>query len=135
MGNARRPRIWVGCAVLMSFALGPFGVASVNAGQQSTTGTSNGVSLSQREFSGDFREGELAEVYPVGKTITLKSLPANFLGDQYDIWTGPFHLRFVDAEWLVPVAGLTAGLLVTDRDVSAHISKQPSHANTYRTLA
>ena len=34
--------------------------------------------------------------------------------DQKDIWTSPFHLKPGDAKWLVPAAGITTGLLVTD---------------------
>jgi membrane-associated phospholipid phosphatase len=36
--------------------------------------------------------------------------------DQKDIWTSPFHLQPADAKWLVPSAGITAGLFVTDSD-------------------
>jgi membrane-associated phospholipid phosphatase len=41
--------------------------------------------------------------------------------DQRAIWTSPFHLRAADASWLVPFAGLTAGLLVTDTASSRHL--------------
>jgi len=34
--------------------------------------------------------------------------------DQKNIWTSPFRLKPNDAKWLVPVAGITTGLLVTD---------------------
>ena len=38
--------------------------------------------------------------------------------DQKDIWTSPFHLQPGDAKWLVPAAGITTGLMVTDPDSS-----------------
>ena len=41
--------------------------------------------------------------------------------DQKAIWTSPFHLQSADASWLVPFAGLTAGLLVTDKESSRHL--------------
>jgi len=34
--------------------------------------------------------------------------------DQKDIWTSPFHLKPGDLKWLVPAAGITTGLMVTD---------------------
>ena len=34
--------------------------------------------------------------------------------DQKDIWTSPFHLTPGDLKWLVPAAGITTGLMVTD---------------------
>ena len=34
--------------------------------------------------------------------------------DQKNIWTSPFRLKPNDATWLVPVAGITTGLLVSD---------------------
>ena len=38
--------------------------------------------------------------------------------DQKNIWTSPFHLQPGDAKWLVPAAGITTGLMVTDPDSS-----------------
>ena len=51
-----------------------------------------------------------------------KGLGKDFLQDQKQIWTSPARLRFIDADWLVPMAGFTAGLFVTDRDYSTHLS-------------
>src|SRR6202521_2520703 len=45
-----------------------------------------------------------------------------FLGDQRSVWTSAARLRFSDTEWLVPAGGFAAGLFVTDRDVSRHLS-------------
>ena len=38
--------------------------------------------------------------------------------DQKEIWTSPFHLKGGDFKWLVPAAGITTGLLVTDPESS-----------------
>src|SRR6266850_2294088 len=46
--------------------------------------------------------------------------------DQRDIWTSPAHMRLGHATWLVPFAGVTAGLMVTDRDTSLHLSNDPN---------
>ena len=57
--------------------------------------------------------------------LRCADLGRNFLQDQKQIWTSPSRLRFSDTEWLVPLAGISAGLLVTDRDVSQHLSHDP----------
>jgi membrane-associated phospholipid phosphatase len=59
----------------------------------------------------------------------------NFAQDQKAIWTAPGRLRFADANWLVPVSGFTAGLLVTDRDVTAHLSADPKTISHYKNLS
>jgi membrane-associated phospholipid phosphatase len=58
-----------------------------------------------------------------------------FLDDQRPIWTSPARIRFSDMTWLVPVGGLTAGLLVTDRDFSANLSHDPKTMSHYNTLS
>jgi membrane-associated phospholipid phosphatase len=66
--------------------------------------------------------------------FSLKSLGKDFLGDQKQIWTSPARLRFADVDWLVPASGFAAGLFTTDRDVSSHLSINPttlSHNKTY----
>jgi hypothetical protein len=59
----------------------------------------------------------------------------NIARDQLDIWTSPAHLRLGYADWLVPFAGITAGLLVTDRDVNLHQSNSPGTLKNYRSLS
>ena len=46
--------------------------------------------------------------------------------DQKAIWTSPARLRAEDAIWLVPLAGLTAGFIATDTEVSKHLSNSKS---------
>jgi membrane-associated phospholipid phosphatase len=66
---------------------------------------------------------------------SLKRLPGDFLRDQREIWTSPTKLRFSDTEWLVPLSGITAGLFVTDRDFSKHLSQNPTTISHYKTLS
>src|SRR5262249_44772794 len=47
----------------------------------------------------------------------------NLLCDQEQIWQSPFRLRLKDASWLVPMAGVTTGLIVTDRTTSFELSR------------
>jgi capsule assembly protein Wzi/PAP2 superfamily protein len=59
----------------------------------------------------------------------------NIVQDQRVIWSSPGHLRLRDASWLVPLGGLTAGLLVTDSDVSRHLSNARNRLDTSRKLS
>jgi membrane-associated phospholipid phosphatase len=61
------------------------------------------------------------------------SLGKDFLQDQQQIWTSPSKLQIADANWLVPVAGISAGLLVTDRDFSRRLSQNPTTLSHYKT--
>ena len=63
------------------------------------------------------------------------SLLKNIGRDQKAIWTSPGRVRFADATWLVPLGGLTAGLLATDRDVSKHLSDSPNRLHRSRQLS
>ena len=56
--------------------------------------------------------------------------------DQKAIWLSPFHLNRSDAKWLIPFTATTAGLLLTDKDTSAWVSRNgslpgDSHAVSY----
>src|SRR6267143_712853 len=62
-------------------------------------------------------------------------LVGRFVRDQREIWTSPAKLRFSDTEWLVPLSGVTAGLFVTDRDFSKHLSHNPTTISHYKTLS
>jgi membrane-associated phospholipid phosphatase len=57
----------------------------------------------------------------------------DFFRDQQRIWTSPSRLRLSDANWLVPVAGISAGLMVTDRDFSSRLSQNPATLSHYKT--
>ena len=60
---------------------------------------------------------------------------ADFVQDQKQIWTSPARVRFSDATWLVPLGGITAGLLVTDREYSASLSQNPTTIRHYKTFS
>jgi membrane-associated phospholipid phosphatase len=65
----------------------------------------------------------------------FQRLLVDFGKDQKQIWTSPARIRFSDATWLVPFAGLTAGLLATDRQYSASLSNSPGTMNHYKTIS
>jgi membrane-associated phospholipid phosphatase len=62
-------------------------------------------------------------------------LVGRFVRDQQEIWTSPAKLRFSDTEWLIPLSGITAGLFVTDRDFSKHLSQNTTTISHYKTLS
>lgn len=66
---------------------------------------------------------------------SIAKLPSDFFADQKQIWTSPAKLRVSDTEWLVPLSGITAGLFVTDRDSSKHLSQSPTTISHYKTLS
>jgi len=46
----------------------------------------------------------------------------NFADDQKSIWSSPFKARIQDLNWLVPMMGLTVGLINADAELSSRIT-------------
>jgi len=59
----------------------------------------------------------------------------DLLEDQKRIWTSPAHIRLSDANWLVPLGGITAGLFVTDHEYSASLNQNPGTMKHYKTVS
>src|ERR1700682_1208265 len=74
--------------------------------------------------------GEPKEV----SSTTFSGLAKNLVADQKGIWSAPGRVRFEDTVWLVPLAGATAGLFVTDRQVSAHLAADSRTQQHYRRI-
>src|SRR6266568_1782675 len=83
------------------------------------------------------RPNSAPDANAIGKASegTRMGLVGRFVDDQRQIWTSPAKLRFSDTEWLVPLSGITAGLFVTDRDFSKHLSQNPTTISHYKTLS
>src|SRR3979409_998677 len=45
----------------------------------------------------------------------------NLALDQKDIWTSPFKARVQDLNWIIPFAGVSAGLINADAELSSRI--------------
>jgi len=95
---------------------------------------------SSKEQPGKSREVERIKKdadseFMVSRPHGWRNLREDFLQDQKQIWTSPSRLRFSDADWLVPVGGLTAGFLITDRDYSKTLSQNPTTISHYKTLS
>jgi Capsule assembly protein Wzi/PAP2 superfamily len=61
----------------------------------------------------------------------LGKIPA----DQKSMWTSPFHLQAVDADWLVPFGIVSATMLATDTEYSKHLSNSESRLNNSRLVS
>ncbi|MFI5094774.1 MAG: capsule assembly Wzi family protein [Candidatus Acidiferrales bacterium] len=66
---------------------------------------------------------------------TVKGLGERFLLDQKQTWTSPAKMRWADANWLLPLSGVTTGLFVTDVEMSRHISHNPTTVSHYNTVS
>ena len=77
-----------------------------------------------------------AEVEPFESSQQgFTGLGKRFLMDQQQIWTSPAKIRFSDMQWLVPLSGITAGLIVTDADYNRQLSHNPSTLSRYNNLS
>src|SRR6266481_8776514 len=115
-----------------------FGVGKVSVSYAQEQGTRPAASRPVSEKDGPSSKTVVsAEANAVRKTSqeTQTGLVGRFIGDQREIWTSPARLRFSDTEWLVPLGGITAGLFVTDRDFSKHLSQNPTTIRHYKTLS
>lgn len=65
----------------------------------------------------------------------FRGLLTSFVEDQGRIWTSPARIHVSDGAWLVPLGGITAGLMATDSSYSAGISRNPSTISHYNTLS
>src|SRR5208283_5446306 len=72
---------------------------------------------------------------PVTLPHSFKGLGSRFLFDQKQIWTSPAHLGWQDANWLLPLSGVTAGMFVTDAEMSRHISHNATTVSHYNTVS
>ncbi|HMF92508.1 MAG TPA: capsule assembly Wzi family protein, partial [Candidatus Angelobacter sp.] len=59
----------------------------------------------------------------------------NLAQDQRQIWTSPFKARIQDLNWLVPFAGLTAGLINADAEISSRVDTTGTFSKHSSTLS
>src|SRR5215831_5364589 len=89
----------------------------------------------EKKLEGVSNEDNESEASATSSRHGIAKLGEDFLVDQKQIWTSPARLRFSDANWLVPISGITAGLFVTDSDFSKHLSQNPSTISHYKTVS
>src|SRR6202171_1798569 len=59
----------------------------------------------------------------------------NIAEDQKALWIGPKNLRWVDADWLVPMGGAAAAMFATDSTYSRHLSNSPNRIKYSKDLS
>lgn len=59
----------------------------------------------------------------------------NVLRDQKNIWSSPFKARIQDLNWIVPIAGVTAGLINADAELSSRIDTTGTFARHAGTIS
>src|SRR5712664_303282 len=104
--------------------------------QQDATEKQGGPKAEEKEMVQPKQHASIPDQEPVLRSQHgFRGLGKDFLLDQKQIWTSPARVRFSDTEWLVPVSGITAGLFVTDREYSKHLSQNPRTISHYKTLS
>src|ERR1700674_4093954 len=112
------------------------GKISVSYAQEQGAGLAASEAASERDKPTS-KADEPPEANAVAKSSlgTRTGLVGRFVVDQREIWTSPARLRISDTEWLVPLSGITAGLFVTDRDFSKHLSQNPTTISHYKNFS
>ena len=85
------------------------------ASEQETRSSSNSSSSSPKQTpsSGESKTESLKQE-DRAKGMSFKKMFLNIPGDQKAIWTSPLHIRATDSAWLLPLGGVTAGLVASD---------------------
>jgi hypothetical protein len=123
------PRLW---AVALGTILA---VAGIARGQEPETAEKNGeMKTAQQKLESEPQVAAEVKV-PATRHNWLTERLEDFAGDQKALWTSPKNLKVSDTAWLLPVSGITAGLVATDVDYSRHISHDPKTMSHYNTLS
>lgn len=70
-----------------------------------------------------------------GASAAPAQLMRNLAQDQKAIWISPFKAKIEDLNWLVPMAGITAGLISADAELSSRISTTNAFARHAGTIS
>jgi membrane-associated phospholipid phosphatase len=68
-----------------------------------------------------------------GETVA-KTASKRFFSDQKEIWESPLRIKPAEAEWLVPIVGITTGLILTDANFSRSLSNSPGTLNLFQNM-
>lgn len=123
--------------ILVLVMLGPL-AKSAEAQEPETGVTENNQEMNDIKQAPKKDEVNLSPVqvsFGTPSTVGPSQFLRDFLGDEKQLWTAPARIRFADTSWLVPLGGFYAGLLVTDSDVSRHLSHDPKTLSHYSTLS
>jgi hypothetical protein len=85
--------------------------------------------------SSSHQPGRQGEENPRPASIVPGPLLRNLLDDQRDMWMSPFKAKIEDLNWLVPIAGLSVGLINADAELSSRISTTGTLAQHSSTVS
>ena len=133
------------CWAVIGFCLGLLGsaVLSTNcyAGHREQEATAASDKDTDGSGSSDGKAGKSeTSVQPVEaweereNSVGLHLLK-NIAEDQKALWVGPKNLRWVDADWLVPLGGAAAAMFATDSSYSRHLSNSPNRIKYSKDLS
>jgi membrane-associated phospholipid phosphatase len=99
------------------------------------TSTRNMTEVPREYVTGNLGAGSLEASREYASQSSLSDHFEDFLQDQNHIWSSPARVRFSDATWLTPLAGISAALFATDRQYSASVSQNPAAIRRYKTVS
>jgi hypothetical protein len=134
-------RWWTGCGVGFSL-LGTLvlGASCYASPQEPQAGVGAGKSTDESGSSDGKVRKPNSSVHPAApwedreNSVGLHLLK-NIAKDQKALWEGPKSLRWVDADWLVPLGGATAAMFATDTEFSKHLSNSPNRIKYSKDLS
>jgi membrane-associated phospholipid phosphatase len=81
----------------------------------SSSSSSSSSSVAQAQPPGEGKkQTDTKQQDDRAKGMSFKKMFLNIPGDQKAIWTSPLHIRATDSAWLLPLGGVTAGLIASD---------------------
>lgn len=99
----------------------------------------NGSDEAQFSSSIDSKASDSKASDPENSEVDNNALGMDYVrhlvSDQEDIWTSPFHVRWGDAAWLLPLGEVTAGFIETDAASAHALSNNPKTLNRYRSFS
>jgi Capsule assembly protein Wzi/PAP2 superfamily len=124
--------------MIVSLSAGSAGAWAAMPQQVAEDATGNdSSSVSRNAPPSDVLNPSHSNSYSEGKDTSatgLEDIGARLWRDQKQIWTSPFRLRLEDSQWLVPVAGITTGFVLTDPNFSKALSNNRNTINTYKDI-
>jgi len=134
-------RCWIGLG--LGFSL--LGTAVLSASCYATAQEpQSGVGAEQSTRENRSSNRKTGDPDPAGEPASQQESRENSVGlhllkniaeDQKALWIGPKSLRWVDADWLVPLGGAAAAMFVTDTEYSKHLSNSPSRIKYSKDLS
>lgn len=110
------------------------GAIRVSPAQEPGTGPLTSENESAKSESSS-RTEETADLNQKTPDRTSMGVIGRFLKDQEGIWTGPAKMRLEDANWMLPLAGLSAALFATDSSFHQSQSSAPATLQRYKTIS